>query len=72
MLKQQMFKKKRRKDEASNPTQCSQEAPGVDDLQSFIAHRAYELYEHEGCCHGHDHDHWLQAEQEILSREQLR
>ena len=72
MLKQQMFKKKRRKDEAPDPTQGNRKPPVVDDLQACIAQRAYELFEQEDCCHGHDHDHWLQAEQEILSREQLR
>ncbi len=72
MITQQTPKKKRRKGGAPNPTQCCQKAPGVDDLQSCIAHLAYELYEQDSCCHGHDHDHWLQAEQEILSREHLR
>jgi len=30
-----------------------------------IAARAYELYEQEGCVHGHDLDHWLRAESEL-------
>ncbi|GJL49206.1 MAG: hypothetical protein NPIRA01_04330 [Nitrospirales bacterium] len=67
MPKQQLFKNRNRDEEAPGPTQGSQEKPEGDDLQVCIAHRAYELYEQEGCCHGHDFDHWLQAEREVLS-----
>ncbi len=52
--------------EVPEATLSSQEALGVDDLQAWIALRAYELYEQEGCCDGYDVDHWLEAEQEIL------
>jgi DUF2934 family protein len=69
MTKQQLFKKRRPDEEVPDPTPGSQETPEVDDRQACIAHRAYELYEQEGCCHGHDFDHWLQAEQEVLGVE---
>ena len=31
-----------------------------------VAARAYQLYLESGCQHGHDMDHWLQAEYELL------
>jgi len=37
-----------------------------DDLQEKIARRAYQLYEEGGWVNGHDMDHWLKAEREIL------
>jgi len=70
-MKQQLLKKKRRVVEVPDANPSSQEAP-VDNLQACIAHRAYELYEQEGCCHGHDLDQWLQAEQDVLSSEPRR
>lgn len=33
-----------------------------------IACRAYELFLREGGRHGHDLDHWLEAERQILDR----
>jgi HSP20 family molecular chaperone IbpA len=36
--------------------------------QERIASRAYQLYEQNGCPHGADVEHWLQAESEILTR----
>jgi hypothetical protein len=40
----------------------SKAAPTNDD----IARRAYELFIANGCEHGHDVDHWLQAERELV------
>ena len=37
-----------------------------DDLQEKIARLAYQLYEEGGWVNGHDMDHWLKAEREIL------
>ena len=71
-MKQQLLKKKRRDEEMTDANPSSQEAPVVDDLRACIAHRAYELFEQEGCCHGHDLDQWLQAEREVLSFEPRR
>lgn len=65
-MKNRLFKKERPNAGVPEAPQGGQEAPGVDDLQACIAQRAYELYEQAGCCHGHDLDHWLNAEQEIL------
>ena len=66
MVKQQPLKKSRGNNEVPDPSQGSQEAQVIDDFQACIALRAYELFEQEGCCHGHDLDHWLQAEREVL------
>lgn len=35
-----------------------------------IAHRAYELYEQRGRRDGSDAEDWLQAEREVLSRDE--
>ncbi len=72
MVKNILLKKKRRNDEGPDPTQGNQNVPGVEDLQACIALRAYALYEQGACYHGHDLDHWLQAEQEILGSEPKR
>ena len=69
MAKQQLLKKNGGNNKMLDPTQGSQNLPGVYDLQASIAHRAYELYEQEGGCHGHDLEHWLKAEREVLGRE---
>jgi len=66
MVKQPLLKRKSQTDEVPDSSQSSPDAPGVTDLQACIAHRAYELYEQEGCCHGHDLEHWLEAEQQVL------
>src|SRR5208337_3800595 len=36
------------------------------EIKDVIARRAYELFEARGFAHGHDHEHWLRAESEIL------
>ena len=69
-MKQPFLQKKRHNVEVPDANPSSQKTPEVEDLQACIAHRAYELYEQEGCCHGHDLDHWLQAEQEVLGGDQ--
>jgi len=38
------------------------------NLDEEIRRRAYELWEQHGYEPGHENDHWLSAEQEILSR----
>jgi hypothetical protein len=38
------------------------------DLEVEIRRRAYELYEQRGYTPGHEHEDWLVAEQEVLSR----
>ena len=65
-MKPELIKKKHRDVEEPDGDPSNLDAPEGDDLQACIAHRAYELYEQEGCCHGHDFDHWLQAEREVL------
>lgn len=41
----------------TRPTPASHEA---------IAARAYELFERDGHSHGHDLDHWLEAERQLV------
>ena len=44
----------------------TQSVSSPDDLQGKISRRAYQLYEEGGWVNGHDMDHWLKAEREIL------
>ncbi|CAD5291522.1 conserved hypothetical protein [Bosea sp. 62] len=37
-----------------------------DILRPKIELRAYEIWVHEGCPEGHDLEHWLRAESEIV------
>lgn len=71
-MKKQLFKKERPNAGVPDVNPSGQATPEVDDLQACIAHRAYELYEQEGCCHGHDLDHWLEAERQILGDDQKK
>ena len=38
------------------------------EITDLITRRAYELFEAAGSRHGHDREHWLRAESEILLR----
>ncbi|MGB8011680.1 MAG: Hsp20 family protein [Terriglobales bacterium] len=38
----------------------------IADLRQLIARRAYELFAEGGAIHGHDLEHWLQAEAQLL------
>jgi len=40
----------------------------VQEINNLITRRAYELFEAAGPTHGHDREHWLRAESEILLR----
>ncbi|GAA0554694.1 putative membrane protein [Rhizomicrobium palustre] len=42
-------------------------APISDDIRQAIALKAYYLWEADGRPHGKEHEHWAQAEAEILS-----
>ena len=42
------------------------EAQGPEALREQIQMRAYEIWLTGGGVHGHDREHWLQAEGEIL------
>jgi HSP20 family molecular chaperone IbpA len=53
---------------AVNPAGLSTEAKAMFHM---IASRAYELFEAHGKKHGHDLDHWLQAEAELFGRPAL-
>jgi hypothetical protein len=52
---------------AVNPSEPKNTLPPTD-LEVEIRRRAYELYEQRGYTPGHEHEDWLVAEQEILSR----
>ncbi|MDP9269016.1 MAG: DUF2934 domain-containing protein [Acidobacteriota bacterium] len=62
--------------EAKPPTSVSATVPAPTlpvtetpyGAEEEIRRRAYELYEQDGRQHGRDHDHWLRAEAEVLSR----
>jgi Protein of unknown function (DUF2934) len=36
--------------------------------EEIIRKRAYQLFELHGCQHGHDMEHWLEAEAEVTGR----
>jgi HSP20 family protein len=38
----------------------------IKAIQDRVTRRAYELFEHKGSVLGHDLEHWLQAEREVL------
>ena len=40
----------------------------LEDLESEIRLRAYELYQQRGCTPGQDEQDWFSAEQEVLAR----
>lgn len=71
-MSQQLIKKKGKTEESTDPNQSSPEKSVPDDLQAGIAQRAYALFEQGGCCHGHDLDHWLEAERQLLRGDQKR
>jgi hypothetical protein len=52
---------------AVNSPEPKQTLPPTD-LEVEIRRRAYELYEQRGYTPGHEHEDWLVAEQEVLSR----
>jgi len=41
--------------------------PYLEEVQTAIARRAYELFEAGGRRHGHDREHWFRAETELLA-----
>lgn len=49
----------------------SAETTTVAARHILIAQRAYQLYEAQGCRHGHALEHWLKAELEIRSYSEL-
>jgi Protein of unknown function (DUF2934) len=36
--------------------------------EEIIRKRAYEMFELHGCQHGHDVEHWLEAEAEVVGK----
>jgi hypothetical protein len=43
-----------------------------DDLHERVRRRAYELWESEGRPAGREHDHWFQAEREVVTTHRQR
>jgi len=58
----------RRASQATPLNPCDPEAlrAELQQIQSAIARRAYELFEARNCEHGHDWEDWFQAESELL------
>ena len=55
---------------ATDSCACQVEVSRVSSLNkgldhAAIAHRAWEIWQHEGCPEGRDMEHWLQAEKEL-------
>lgn len=46
------------------------EQPMSEQLQEQIRELAYELYCRNGCKHGYDLDHWLEAERRVFGHHQ--
>ena len=53
----------------SSSTLAHHARPSVDDLDTRITTRAYELFVERGCREGCAVEDWLEAEREIVSRE---
>ena len=53
---------------ASNVTSIDSVPQPMEDLSEKVRRRAYEIYLQSGCPDGRAHEHWLQAEAEILGR----
>ena len=47
------------------PTATAAAATTRPPAHETIAARAYELFEQDGWAHGHDLDHWLEAERQL-------
>lgn len=49
---------------------AGEEKPKEDQeaVQAEIRHLAYQLFCECGCEHGHDVEHWLEAERKVLER----
>ena len=39
------------------------------NLEAQVRQRAYELYQERGCTPGQEHEDWLQAEREVMARQ---
>lgn len=39
----------------------------VQTIHDSVARRAYDLFQADGCVQGHDFDHWLRAESQLLN-----
>ena len=53
---------------ASNPTALTRGLyDSMNELYDKIARRAFSIFEQGGYAHGHDMEHWLEAESEFLS-----
>ena len=46
-------------------TRPPQATAKVEIMRERIAQRAYDIWVKQGCCHGHDQGHWLEAERQL-------
>jgi hypothetical protein len=51
--------------ETRSPTAPAKQIVGSAPSKEKIAARAYEIWQASGRPHGHDQDHWFQAEREL-------
>lgn len=51
------------RDAADAPEKLSSK---MNEIVEEIRHRAFELFEHEGCRHGADREHWSRAERDVV------
>ncbi|UVT18230.1 MAG: DUF2934 domain-containing protein (plasmid) [Nitrospira sp.] len=57
--------KKKKEANKGNSSETNREA-AQEDIRAL----AYQLFCEHGCEHGHDVEHWLEAERRILTRDQ--
>ncbi len=68
-MKTQQPRVPRKRKATDNPTvkgNGASNVPSPDEAQAQIALGAYGLYEQGGREHGHDVDHWFEAERQVL------
>jgi hypothetical protein len=53
----------------SQPRKASPANPQNVDLEVQVRQRAYELYQERGCTPGRENEDWLQAEREVMARQ---
>lgn len=58
----------RKHESKTNGGKTEAEKPNASQLQQEIEQLAYKLYSECGYEHGHDLDHWSEAERRILER----
>ena len=66
-MKEHVAVKTKKDQVAFDPTSLTEFWDISDRMTKQIAKRAFQLFEECGCGNGHDLDHWLMAEAELLA-----